>query len=120
MLDTSMPPMPDHILDTRARHATMIDQLRRALVDDSITASQGLMIMMLGNDTVLASSIVPDGYYGGTNASYNLNVLENAGFIKRSSVKGDRRKRMVSLTSKGLELCVRLRRNLAVKEREAA
>ena len=120
MLDVSLPPIPDHVMDARARHAAMMDQLRRALAGDGITASQGLMIMTLGMDTVLAGSIVQDGYYDGTNASYNLNVLEVAGLVKRTSVKGDRRKRLVSLTTAGLELCIRLRRDLAIKEREAA
>lgn len=120
MSDITIPPMPDHIVDARARHARMLDQLRRALADDGITPSQCLMIMALGTDRILTKSIVHDGYYDGTNASYNLNVLENAGLINRSGVKGDRRKRLVSLTPKGLEICIRLRRKLAVREREAA
>jgi DNA-binding MarR family transcriptional regulator len=98
----------------------MIDHLRRALAGDGITPSQGLMVMALGTDTVLVSNIIHDGYYDGTNASYNLNVLEKNGLIMRSSVKGDRRKRLVSLTAEGLDLCIRLRRKLAVKQMEAA
>jgi len=120
MLDTPLPPMPDHVLDAKSRHARLVDQLRRALVGVGITHAQGLMIMTLGNDMVPAASLVQDGYYDGTNPSYNLSALEKAGFIRRSIVPGDRRKRLVSLTYKGLELCIRLRQKLAVREREAA
>jgi DNA-binding MarR family transcriptional regulator len=123
MLDPSIPPMPDHIIGVRRAYARMLKQLREALAGTTVTPQQGLMIMALGNDTVIAGSIVQDGYYDGTNASYNLNALEKARLIRRSNIKGDRRKRLVSLTPEGLELCARLRRKLTLAksyERESA
>ena len=113
MLDVSLPPMPDHIIGARRAYAGMLKRLRSALAGIPVTAQQGLIIMSLGQDTIPASNLVQDGYYDGTNAAYNLKALENARLIKRSSIKGDRRKRLVSLTPEGLELCVRLRRSLA-------
>jgi DNA-binding MarR family transcriptional regulator len=96
------------------------EQIQWEIGDASVSPSQALLIMNLGNDAVKAGNLRRLGYYTGTNASYNLNALEETGYLRRSNVKGDRRQKLVSLTDKGLDLCIRLRRKLSVKEREAA
>lgn len=113
MLDTTFPPMPEHVAEIQSRHYRLMEQIRRSADAGNITPSQAIMIMSLGTENIKASDLIRRGHYAGTNASYNISVLEDAGYIRRENVPGDKRQKLVALTDKGLDLCIRLRRMLA-------
>lgn len=114
MFDTAIPPMPEHIVEIQARHCRLMEQIKRAVGNEGTTPSQAIMIMFIGDNIVKAGDIIRNGYYHGTNASYNLRMLEKSGYIERKENNGDRRQSLISLSPKGMDLCIRLRRSLAI------
>jgi DNA-binding MarR family transcriptional regulator len=112
--------MPDHIPSLQAQHARMMEQVSAAARMEQITAAQAIMIMNIGTDCLTAGEIQHRGYYTGSNVTYNLSRLHKLGLVGSHTPSRDRRKTMIALTASGLDLCIRLRRKLAVKQMEAA
>lgn len=114
MLDNPIPPIPDHVLEVRSRYSDLLEAVNRIAGTD-VTPQQGLMIMTLGEAVIPATAMRKSRYYDGTNATYNLNLLEQRGYIVRHPVPGDRRRMNVALSDKGIALCIRLRRGVKIE-----
>lgn len=78
-------------------------QLNRLGADD-VNPVQALMLRNIGGDEVVVRDLVERGYYVGSNASYNIKKLVEAGYLEQARSSFDRRSVRISLTPKGLEL----------------
>ena len=114
MLDPTIPPMPDNIIEAQKNYARIVEKIRKAANHHDITGQQAIIVMAMGTDKLTSGQVGAKGY-AGTNISYNLKKLRKLGLIKTGVPSGDRRRIMNWLTPDGLNLCVRLRRELAVK-----
>src|SRR5687767_9255779 len=93
----------------------LVERLHRRLLDvikdefdrngrSDINAIQALLLFNIGNAELTAGELRTRGYYLGSNVSYNLKKLVDAGFIHHQRSRLDRRSVRVSLTEKGLEV----------------
>ena len=69
-----------------------------------INAVQALLLFNVGDNEVTAGELKSRGYYQGSNVSYNLKKLVQAGFVNHQRSTTDRRSVRVSLTEKGREV----------------
>lgn len=83
-------------------------ELRRLDVDD-INAVQALLLHNIGTEDVVIRDLKERGYYHGSNVSYNIKKLTEAGYIAQERSRHDRRATRLQLTDKGLALCDRVR-----------
>ena len=113
----------------------LIERLHRLLLDVikdeferlgrfEINAVQALLLFNIGHKVISAGELKSRGYYQGSNVSYNLKKLVDAGFIDHQRSDIDRRLVRVRLTEKGLaihrmvaELLCRHADDLAASER---
>ncbi|SHH57452.1 MarR family winged helix-turn-helix transcriptional regulator [Cognatishimia maritima] len=95
-------------LDTLA----LVERLHRLLLDVikdefervgvlEINAVQGLLLFNIGDNEVTAGELKSRGYYQGSNVSYNLKKLVDAGYMHHQKCEMDRRSVRVRLTEKG-------------------
>jgi DNA-binding MarR family transcriptional regulator len=95
-------------LDTLA----MVERLHRLLLDVikdeferlgllDINAVQALLLFNVGDNEVTAGELKTRGYYQGSNVSYNLKKLVEAGYMHHQKCHIDRRAVRVRLTEKG-------------------
>lgn len=84
-------------------------ELSRIGIDD-ISPVQVLMLLNIGGDEISVRDLVERGYYLGSNASYNLKHLVDAGYVDRSPSQRDRRSARLRLSEKGQRLWAELRR----------
>jgi len=98
-------------LDTLARlerlHRLLLDVVkdefeRLGLID--INSVQGLLLFNIGEQEVTAGELKTRGYYQGSNVSYNLKKLVQAGYMHHEKCKIDRRAVRVRLTAKGRKI----------------
>ena len=113
MHDAYIPKMPDHIRPTLEAYIKLMEQLKLAIKNEGLTPAQALMVITLGHDIVKAGDLIRLGYYCGTNTTYNLKTLQESGYIEYLKNEKDRRHKLVRLTTKGLEFCIKLRHELA-------
>ena len=102
---------PDNLsvyLDTLGRlerlHRLLLDVVkdefeRLGLID--INSVQGLLLFNIGEQEVTAGELKSRGYYQGSNVSYNLKKLVEAGYMHHEKCAIDRRSVRVRLTEKG-------------------
>jgi DNA-binding MarR family transcriptional regulator len=83
-------------------------ELRRMNVED-INAVQALLLHNIGTEDVVIRDLKDRGYYHGSNVSYNIKKLTEAGYIAQERSAHDRRATRLQLTDKGLALCESLR-----------
>lgn len=94
---------------------SMIERLHRLLLDVikdeferlgiiDINAVQALLIFNVGDHEVTAGELKSRGYYQGSNVSYNLKKLVEAGYMHHQKCTIDRRAVRVKLTEKGREI----------------
>lgn len=94
----------------------MIERLHRLLLDvikdeferlgsSEINSVQALLLYNIGDAELTAGELRSRGYYLGSNVSYNLKKLVEAGYIHHERSSNDRRSVRVHLTEKGLEVC---------------
>lgn len=94
----------------------MIERLHRLLLDvikdeferlgsSEVNSVQALLLYNIGDAELTAGELRSRGYYLGSNVSYNLKKLVEAGYIHHERSSNDRRSVRVSLTEKGLEVC---------------
>jgi DNA-binding MarR family transcriptional regulator len=92
-------------------HRRMLDviryELEQAGVSD-INPAQALMLTKIEGREVALRDIIERGYYIGSNASYNIKQLVDAGYVIQKRSDHDKRSAKVSLTEKGEELCRKL------------
>ena len=79
---------------------------------NAISAVQAFMLMNMGDNVVTIGEIISRGYYIGTNATYNIKKLINAGYLASIPSSYDKRAIYLRLTSKGQELIQKLDKNL--------
>lgn len=94
---------------------TLIERLHRRLLDvikdefdrmgrSDVNGVQALLLFNIGDAELTAGELRTRGYYLGSNVSYNLKKLVDAGYIRHQRSRVDRRSVRVSLTEKGLEV----------------
>ncbi len=91
---------------------TLVERLHRLLLDVikdeferlgllEINAVQALLLFNVGGNEVTAGELKSRGYYQGSNVSYNLKKLVDAGYMHHERSEIDRRSVRVRLTEKG-------------------
>ena len=101
--------------------ARIIERMHRRFLDvvrvelgrwglDDISAVQALMLTLIGHDELSVRDLMERGYFLGSNASYNLKALVEAGYVDRGASTRDRRSARLKLSEKGLSLYEDLRR----------
>ncbi|WP_339774423.1 winged helix DNA-binding protein [uncultured Thalassospira sp.] len=80
-----------------------VDLIR--LGNDDISPAQVALLFNIGDDELSVRDLLDRGHYMGSNASYNLKQLVEAGYIERQVMARDRRSARIKLTAKGHELC---------------
>jgi len=83
-----------------------VDLDRQGVQD--INNVQALILYNLGPDEMTVGELTARGYYLGTNVSYNLKKMLEAGYLQQERSPHDRRSVRVKLSPKGLELHKRL------------
>jgi DNA-binding MarR family transcriptional regulator len=93
----------------------IIERLHRLLLDvvkneferigrTDVNGVQALLLYNIGDCELTAGEIRTRGYYLGSNVSYNLKKLVDAGYVHHQRSKTDRRSVRVRLTQKGKEV----------------
>lgn len=82
--------------------------LTRLGVDD-VSPSQAMMLFTIGRDELSIRDLLDRGHYLGSNASYNLKQLGDAGYIERETSPRDRRSARIRLADRGQALCDAIR-----------
>jgi DNA-binding MarR family transcriptional regulator len=67
------------------------------------------MLTKIDDRDVSVRDIVERGYYLGSNASYNIRQMAQAGYVIQERSSHDRRSMRVRLTEKGKDLCAKIR-----------
>lgn len=104
-------PLLDDYLDTLA----LIERLHRLLLDVvkdeferagriDINSVQALLLFNIGDEVLTAGDLKTRGYYQGSNVSYNLKKLVEAGYIHHERCSVDRRSVRIRLTPRGHEI----------------
>ena len=79
------------------------DEFERGDRED-VNSVQALLLYNIGDKELTASELRSKGYYLGSNVSYNVKKLVEAGFLHHARSKLDRRSVRISLTNKGHEV----------------
>jgi len=94
---------------------SLVERLHRLLLDVikdeferlgflDINAVQALLLFNIGDNEVTAGELKSRGYYQGSNVSYNLKKLVEAGYMHHQKCEIDRRAVRVKLTDKGVQI----------------
>jgi DNA-binding MarR family transcriptional regulator len=108
----------DEAEDLRGRYLVslkLIERLHRLLLDvvkdeferlgrADVNSVQALLLYNIGDAELTAGELTSRGYYLGSNVSYNLKKLVDAGYINHQRSTTDRRSVRVRLTGKGQEV----------------
>jgi DNA-binding MarR family transcriptional regulator len=81
------------------------DEFERLNIMD-VNSVQALLLYNIGDNEVTAGELKSRGYYQGSNVSYNLKKLVEAGYISHERCSIDRRAVRISLTEKGRDMRV--------------
>lgn len=108
-------------VDGRAKESylealTFVERLHRRLLDvikdeldrincSEINSVQALLLFNIGDAEMTAGELRTRGHYLGSNVSYNLKKLVEAGYINHQRSEMDRRSVRVRLTEKGRAIC---------------
>ena len=95
---------------------TFVERLHRRLLDVikdeldrsgnvEINSVQALLLYNIGDQEMTAGELRTRGHYLGSNVSYNLKKLVEAGYINHQRSEMDRRSVRVRLTQKGIDIC---------------
>ena len=71
---------------------------------EDINSVQALMLFNIGDDQPSVGELVKRGYYLGTNATYNVHKMVEAGYVIQERSTADRRAFRVRLSRKGKQL----------------
>jgi len=93
----------------------MVEMLHRLLLDvikdeferlgrTDVNSVQALLLFNIGGSELTAGELKSRGYYLGSNVSYNLKKLVDAGYIHHERSSTDRRSVRVRLTEKGMQV----------------
>lgn len=81
------------------------DEFERLNIID-VNSVQALLLYNIGDSELTAGELKSRGYYQGSNVSYNLKKLVEAGYISHERCSVDRRAVRISLTEKGRDMRV--------------
>jgi DNA-binding MarR family transcriptional regulator len=95
------------------------NELRRLGIED-INAVQALLLYNIGEDDVVIRDLKDRGYCHGTNVSYNIKSLTQAGYLVQEGDQHDRRAMRLKLSDKGIALCQAIRQMQQVLAKKAA
>jgi DNA-binding MarR family transcriptional regulator len=118
-LDLGTRASADEAEDLKGRYLVslkLIERLHRLLLDvikdeferlgrADVNSVQALLLYNIGDAELTAGELTSRGYYLGSNVSYNLKKLVDAGYIHHQRSMTDRRSVRVKLTEKGQEVC---------------
>ena len=118
-LDLGMSGSVDEAQDLKGRYLVslkLIERLHRLLLDvvkdeferlgrSEVNSVQALLLYSIGDAELTAGELTSRGYYLGSNVSYNLKKLVDAGYIDHQRSTVDRRSVRVKLTDKGQDVC---------------
>jgi len=107
---------PDDLKGRYLVSLTLVERLHRLLLDvikdeferlgrSDVNSVQALLLYNIGDAELTAGELTSRGYYLGSNVSYNLKKLVEAGYINHQRSNTDRRSVRVRLTDKGQEVC---------------
>lgn len=107
---------PDDLKGRYLVSLKLIERLHRLLLDvikdeferlgrNDVNSVQALLLYNIGDAELTAGELTSRGYYLGSNVSYNLKKLVEAGYINHQRSNTDRRSVRVRLTEKGQEVC---------------
>ena len=105
----------DNFLSSYLDTLSLVERLHRLLLDVikdeferlghlDINSVQALLLFNIGDNEVTAGELKSRGYYQGSNVSYNLKKLVDAGYMHHQKCEIDRRAVRVRLTEKGREI----------------
>ncbi|MGD9739286.1 MAG: MarR family winged helix-turn-helix transcriptional regulator [Bauldia sp.] len=111
----STTPEPSQMKSLYLEALTLVERLHRRLLDvvkdefdragrSDVNAVQALLLFNIGDAELTAGELRSRGYYLGTNVSYNLKKLVDAGYVHHQRSRMDRRSVRVRLTEKGQEI----------------
>ena len=94
---------------------TLIERLHRRLLDvikddfertgeKEVNPVQALLLFNISDAELTAGELKTRGHYQGSNVSYNLKKLVEAGYVHHERSNADKRSVRVSLTAKGMEI----------------
>jgi DNA-binding MarR family transcriptional regulator len=100
--------LSSHYIDT----LSLVERLHRLLLDVikdeferlgliDVNPVQALLLYNIGENEVTAGELKTRGYYQGSNVSYNLKKLVEAGYMHHQRCEVDRRAVRIRLTEKG-------------------
>lgn len=106
---------PDNLKDSYQQALTLIERLHRMLLDvikdeldrngrNEINSVQALLIYNIGESELAAGELRTRGHYLGSNVSYNLKKLVDAGYILHERSSKDRRLVRVRLSDAGRDM----------------
>jgi len=106
----------DHVRALYLETLTLVERVHRRLLDvikdeferrnrADINSVQALLLYNIGEKELAAYELRARGYYLGSNISYNLKRLVDAGFLDYQRSRVDRRSVRIKLTEKGREVC---------------
>ncbi|MCG8693526.1 MAG: winged helix DNA-binding protein [Minwuiales bacterium] len=108
--------------DAQAYHdlSRLIERLHRRFLDvlrtelnhleiNDINAVQCLLLSNIGDEEINVRNLMEKGYYLGSNASYNIKKLVEAGYLNQERSPHDRRSTILRLSEKGLSMCAQIR-----------
>lgn len=72
---------------------------------EDINNIQVLILYNIGDEKLTVGELTQRGYYLGSNVSYNVKKLVEAGYLEQSQAVHDKRSSKVNLTQKGQSLC---------------
>jgi DNA-binding MarR family transcriptional regulator len=108
----------DHTPDLRTQYLeclNLVERLHRQLLDvikdeldrrgeRIVNSVQALLLFNIGDQELTAGELRTRGHYLGSNVSYNLKKLVEAGYLHHQRSETDRRSVHVKLTAKGREI----------------
>ena len=98
----------------------MIERLHRRFLDvvraelnrmgiRDLNPVQALLLANIGGEQIVIRDLIERGYYQGSNVSYNMKKLVDAGYVDQERSQHDKRSVSIKLTPKALEMCEKIR-----------
>jgi DNA-binding MarR family transcriptional regulator len=115
VLDTPQSHSRQEVKHRYVEALTLIERLHRRLLDvikdeferqgdPEVNAVQALLLFNIGDAELTAGELKTRGHYQGSNVSYNLKKLVEAGYVNHERSTSDKRSVRVRLTHRGQEI----------------
>jgi DNA-binding MarR family transcriptional regulator len=88
-------------------HRLLLDVIKdefERIGQSDLNSIQALLIFNIGENELTAGELRSRGYYQGSNVSYNLKKMVEAGYIHHERCQSDRRSVRIKLTEKGKDV----------------